>query len=152
MLICFLALHGQEHTLYLDSGCSRHMTWCKYLLKDFVEKDDCLVMFGDNHKQRAMGFGSFIASIWISRMFLMYQAWDTTSFPSVNFLMLVIRFSSAKRKEILWILGTLSCSILSGRIIFMCLISFLFDKQLLLCAFSMLLLSFKNYINMRNLL
>lgn len=58
VLICFLALQGQEHAWYLDTRCLRHMTGCKYLLNDFVKKDGSFVKFGDNHKERIMGFGS----------------------------------------------------------------------------------------------
>lgn len=58
VLICFLSLKGNEHFWYLDSGYSRHVTCCKSLLSDFVEKDGYIVTFGDNNKGRTEGFGS----------------------------------------------------------------------------------------------
>ena len=50
-------MHGQEHIGYLDSGCSRHMTWVKSLLDAYVKEDSPIVTYGDNNKGETKGFG-----------------------------------------------------------------------------------------------
>ena len=41
--------------LYLDSGCSRHMTGDKSLFKSLKEKEDGYVMFGDGSHSQVLG-------------------------------------------------------------------------------------------------
>ena len=48
-----------EHTWFLDSGSTRHMTNLKSLLTDFVEKDGPMVVLGDNNEEAVMGIGTF---------------------------------------------------------------------------------------------
>lgn len=48
-----------EHTWFLDSRCSRHMTSLKSLLIDFMEKDGLILVFGDNSEEVVMGVGTF---------------------------------------------------------------------------------------------
>lgn len=47
-----------EHTWFLDSGCSRHMNGLKFILKDFVEKNGPIVVFGDSSEGVVKGFGT----------------------------------------------------------------------------------------------
>jgi hypothetical protein len=41
----------------MDSGCSRHITGQKALLKDFTKKRDGHIRFGNNHKGEVVGHG-----------------------------------------------------------------------------------------------
>lgn len=40
---------------FLDSGCSRHMTWDRMLLSNFKVKDSVHVTLGDNEKRKIIG-------------------------------------------------------------------------------------------------
>jgi len=42
----------------LDSGCSRHMTGDKSLLKDYVKMKGPIISFGDNSKGFTLGYGT----------------------------------------------------------------------------------------------
>ena len=53
------SIQNLEHTWFLYSGCSRHMTSIKSLLTYFVEKDGPILVFGDNNEEVIMGVGTF---------------------------------------------------------------------------------------------
>ncbi|GKC50316.1 retrovirus-related pol polyprotein from transposon TNT 1-94 [Tanacetum coccineum] len=45
---------------YLDSGCSKHMTWDRSWLKNFVKKFTGNVRFGNDHFGAIMGYGDYV--------------------------------------------------------------------------------------------
>nr|GEW91580.1 retrotransposon protein, putative, unclassified [Tanacetum cinerariifolium] len=57
-------------TLYLDSGCSKHMTGDRSQLVNFVQKFLGTVKFGNDHVARIMGYGDYqIGNVTISRVY-----------------------------------------------------------------------------------
>ena len=48
----------RKHTLFLDSGCSGHMTGRKSLLAEFERRAGPTVSFGDGNKGETLGYGS----------------------------------------------------------------------------------------------
>ncbi|GKA82632.1 retrovirus-related pol polyprotein from transposon TNT 1-94 [Tanacetum coccineum] len=55
---------------YLDSGCSKHMTWDRSWLRNFVKKFIGMVRFGNGHFGDIMGYGDYvIGESVISRVF-----------------------------------------------------------------------------------
>ncbi|GJZ01345.1 hypothetical protein Tco_0519306 [Tanacetum coccineum] len=45
---------------YLDSGCSKHITWDRSWLRNFVKKFIGMVRFGNDHFGAIMGYGDYI--------------------------------------------------------------------------------------------
>ncbi|XP_051127607.1 uncharacterized protein LOC127249059 [Andrographis paniculata] len=64
-MMCNVILSSQEATnssrWYFDSGCSRHMTNQKHLLKNYVADTCGEVIFGDGAKGKIVGYGSLEA-------------------------------------------------------------------------------------------
>nr|GEZ97517.1 hypothetical protein [Tanacetum cinerariifolium] len=57
-------------TLYLDSGCSKHMTGDRSQLVNFVQKFLGTVKFGNDHMAKIMGYGDYqIGTVTISRVY-----------------------------------------------------------------------------------
>nr|GFC19358.1 hypothetical protein [Tanacetum cinerariifolium] len=57
-------------TLYLDSGCSKHMTGDRSQLINFVQKFLGTVKFGNDHVAKIMGYGDYqIGNVIISRVY-----------------------------------------------------------------------------------
>nr|GEY82976.1 hypothetical protein [Tanacetum cinerariifolium] len=55
---------------YLDSGCSKHMTWNRSQLMNFVSKFLGTVRFGNDHIARIMGYGDYqLGNVTISRVY-----------------------------------------------------------------------------------
>ena len=52
----------QSDQWYFDSGCSKHMTGNKSLLKNYSEKADGVVTFGDGNKGKIHGIGDLLLS------------------------------------------------------------------------------------------
>lgn len=48
----------EKNKWFLDSGCSRHMTWNKKLFKSLRPKEKGFVNFGDNSKGKIIGIGT----------------------------------------------------------------------------------------------
>ena len=46
-----------EHTWYIDSGCSKHMTGDSSMLMDITPKNSGHVTYGDNNKGKILGIG-----------------------------------------------------------------------------------------------
>ena len=64
MLIIVLQVSVLDnHDWILDSGCSRHLTGDKSLLKSFREKAGPVISFGDNSKGYTMGYGTIEAGM-----------------------------------------------------------------------------------------
>ena len=83
-----------EHTWYLDSRCSRHMTHLKSLLIDFVKKDGPNVVFRESNEEVVTGVGTFeCMALKLKKVFYVISS------PSVNFVTLVIMFFSISMKE-----------------------------------------------------
>nr|GEX16527.1 integrase, catalytic region, zinc finger, CCHC-type, peptidase aspartic, catalytic [Tanacetum cinerariifolium] len=56
--------------LYLDSGCSKHMTGDRSQLTNFVDKFLGTVKFGNDHVEKIMGYGDYhIGNVTISRVY-----------------------------------------------------------------------------------
>lgn len=91
----FIALQGQEHAWYLDSGCSRHMTGCKYLLNDLVKKDGSLVRFRNDCKGRIMDFGLIQCK--------------SVNFNDVSYIS-SLRYNLISISQLIWILDRFSAS------------------------------------------
>nr|GEW98900.1 hypothetical protein [Tanacetum cinerariifolium] len=59
-------------SLYLDSGCSKHMTGDRSQLTNFVNKFLGTVKFGNDHVAKIMGYGDYkIGNVAISRVYFM---------------------------------------------------------------------------------
>nr|GEZ89629.1 retrovirus-related Pol polyprotein from transposon TNT 1-94 [Tanacetum cinerariifolium] len=57
-------------TLYLNSGCSKHMTGDRSQLINFVQKFLGTVKFGNDHVEKIMGYGDYkIGNVTISRVY-----------------------------------------------------------------------------------
>ncbi|GKA59160.1 integrase, catalytic region, zinc finger, CCHC-type containing protein [Tanacetum coccineum] len=55
---------------YLDFGCSKHMTWNRSQLMNFVSKFLGIVRFGDDNIARIMGYGDYqLGNVTISRVY-----------------------------------------------------------------------------------
>ncbi|GJX90783.1 retrovirus-related pol polyprotein from transposon TNT 1-94 [Tanacetum coccineum] len=48
----------KRYVWYLDSGCSRHMTWVKQCLHRYLKESSIKVVFGDNSSGDTEGYGS----------------------------------------------------------------------------------------------
>ncbi|GKB40397.1 retrovirus-related pol polyprotein from transposon TNT 1-94, partial [Tanacetum coccineum] len=56
--------------LYLDSGCSKHMTGDRSQLTNFVNKFLVIVKFGNDHVAKILGYGDYqIGNVTISRVY-----------------------------------------------------------------------------------
>nr|GFC21968.1 putative ribonuclease H-like domain-containing protein [Tanacetum cinerariifolium] len=72
---------------YLDSGCSKHMTWDRSRLLNFVKKFTGTVRFGNDHFGAIMGYGDYVVgeSV-ISRKYTLVIMDDYSRFTWVKFL------------------------------------------------------------------
>nr|GEV28034.1 integrase, catalytic region, zinc finger, CCHC-type, peptidase aspartic, catalytic [Tanacetum cinerariifolium] len=62
--------------LYLDSGCSKHMTGDRSQLINFVHKFLGMVKFKNDHVAKIMGYGDYkIGNVTISRVYFMEGQW-----------------------------------------------------------------------------
>ncbi|GKA00727.1 hypothetical protein Tco_0673392 [Tanacetum coccineum] len=63
----------------VDSGCSKHMTGDRSLLKIFVEKFIGTIRFGHDHFAVITGYGNYVQGNITVFMYIMLKAWDTAS-------------------------------------------------------------------------
>ncbi|GKB58540.1 integrase, catalytic region, zinc finger, CCHC-type containing protein [Tanacetum coccineum] len=93
---------------YLDSGCSKHMTWDHLRLRNFVNKFIETIRFGNDHFGAIIGYGDYvIGDSVISRVYYVEGLGHNLFFVG-NFDDLISRLHSGKHScygsRILWLL------------------------------------------------
>ncbi|GJV11577.1 hypothetical protein Tco_1353118 [Tanacetum coccineum] len=74
-------------SVVVDSGCSKHMTGDRSLLRNFIEKFMGTVRFGNDNFAAITGYGNYIHGNILFVMYIMLKVLDITSLALDNFVM-----------------------------------------------------------------
>ncbi|GJZ33830.1 hypothetical protein Tco_0579266 [Tanacetum coccineum] len=73
----------------VNSGCSKHITGDRLLMKNFIEKFMGIVPFGNDNFAATIGYGDYIQAISLFVMSIMLKALDIISLALDNFVMAI---------------------------------------------------------------